>query len=240
MAFDFASAGSFLSGLGNIAGAFGGKGKGAGWQADLQREFAQNTLQWRAEDARKAGIHPVYAMGSNLPSATPVQYDGGGTDLAQLGQGLGRAVDAVQSKQERGVKKIAQNLELERMKLQNELLKTQISNVARSNQPAFPSRNTTSGDLAGQGDQFPPYGMSVDSPASNSTRLIRNVDGSISVLPSRDVADAIESAGIPTQLEWWARNSLPYHSKQLIHSAKKPFRSKLTPQEIKQIRKGFK
>lgn len=42
-------------------------------QVAYQREFAQHGLQWRAADARAAGVHPVYAMGATGASYQPVQ-----------------------------------------------------------------------------------------------------------------------------------------------------------------------
>lgn len=38
----------------------------------FQREFAEQGIQKRVEDAKKAGIHPLYAMGANTPSVSPV------------------------------------------------------------------------------------------------------------------------------------------------------------------------
>lgn len=42
--------------------------------ASLAREFAQNSMQWKAEDLRKAGINPIYGMGAggySAPVSTP-------------------------------------------------------------------------------------------------------------------------------------------------------------------------
>lgn len=39
----------------------------------MQREFAQNGVQWRAADARAAGIHPLAALGMQGVSSSPVQ-----------------------------------------------------------------------------------------------------------------------------------------------------------------------
>ena len=61
-------------------------GSQANIDRDLQREFAQHGVQWRAQDAERAGIHPVYAMGASLPSATPVSVSPGSR------RGMGRAV----------------------------------------------------------------------------------------------------------------------------------------------------
>ncbi len=35
---------------------------------ERQKEFAQNAIQWRGADARKAGLHPLYALqGGSTP-----------------------------------------------------------------------------------------------------------------------------------------------------------------------------
>ena len=39
--------------------------------AQLQREFAQNQIQWRVADAKKAGLHPLFAMGASTQPASP-------------------------------------------------------------------------------------------------------------------------------------------------------------------------
>lgn len=38
----------------------------------FQREFAEQGIQKRVEDAKKAGIHPLYAIGAQTPSVSPV------------------------------------------------------------------------------------------------------------------------------------------------------------------------
>lgn len=112
--------------------------------AALQREFAQNSLQWKAEDAKKAGIHPVYAMGA--PTYTPSSVFTGdnslGAGIAAAGQDIGRAIDTTRTAPQRldAVARTAQGLELERASLQNDLLRTQILETkARISSPPFPS-----------------------------------------------------------------------------------------------------
>lgn len=65
------SAGSNLIG-GVINHVLGSKQENEMWQKNYnaQKEFAQNSIQWRVQDAEKAGIHPLYAMG-NSPGYTP-------------------------------------------------------------------------------------------------------------------------------------------------------------------------
>lgn len=64
--------------------------KAANRNIDMQREFAQNGIQWRVADAKAAGIHPLYALGGGGASFSPVQSVGG-LDLTGMGQDLGRA-----------------------------------------------------------------------------------------------------------------------------------------------------
>jgi len=61
---------------------------------EFARESAQNRLQWAAEDARKAGLHPLAAIGASSGGgfAIPVRAGGQspmGDALDALGRGLG-------------------------------------------------------------------------------------------------------------------------------------------------------
>lgn len=64
-------------------------------QMRLQKEFAQNGIQWRVEDAKKAGLHPLYAIGASGATYTPVSQDSSamGNAVADAGAYLGKAVD---------------------------------------------------------------------------------------------------------------------------------------------------
>ncbi len=54
----------------------------------------KNGIQWRVEDAKKAGLHPLYALGANTASYTPVSQDSSamGNAVADAGAYLGKAV----------------------------------------------------------------------------------------------------------------------------------------------------
>lgn len=73
--------------------------------AALQREFAQNSIQWKTADAKAAGIHPVYAMGAQVSpasasfTASPVHSSGDSWRAA--GAGLARAASAGQTASQR-------------------------------------------------------------------------------------------------------------------------------------------
>lgn len=72
---------------------------------DAQKEFAQNGIRWRVEDAKAAGIHPVYSLGASTNSFSPVGgYTGdyGISDAANtFGQGVDRAIRAKMTEDER-------------------------------------------------------------------------------------------------------------------------------------------
>lgn len=58
-----------------------------------QREFAQHGVQWRVDDANRAGVHPLFALGASTTPFTPSimaedKYSGG---LQRVGQSIGNA-----------------------------------------------------------------------------------------------------------------------------------------------------
>ncbi len=106
-----AGAGAILGGAGITAGAslVGSAINGlmAGQSFDFQREmwdknynaqkeFAQNSMQWRVKDARAAGLHPLAALGQIGSSYTPTSvYDNGadvGSAIANAGSAVGSAM----------------------------------------------------------------------------------------------------------------------------------------------------
>lgn len=71
-------------------------------QQNFQREVLNNQLQWRVRDAEKAGIHPIYALGSNAPATYPIALeDHMGPALREAGQNLGGAVSRMLDRQSR-------------------------------------------------------------------------------------------------------------------------------------------
>lgn len=139
--------GSIIGAVGNIAGSIigGNAAKDAAKeQANLQKRFAQMGVRWKVEDAKKAGIHPLYALGAQTHSYTPTSIgDAGlGAGIAAAGQDIGRAIDSTRTAPEKldALGRTAAALELERAGLQNDLLRAQIAETtSRSTQPAFPS-----------------------------------------------------------------------------------------------------
>lgn len=128
-------------------------------QEELQREFAQKGIQWKAADAEAAGISKLYALGANTHSYSPVSVGSGGNGIAEAGQSIGRAIDATASPTGR-VGHLQQELaqtQLEGAKLDNEIKRANfLSTMAQRNQPgnppAYMNPNDTTHLLPGQGN----------------------------------------------------------------------------------------
>lgn len=117
---------------------------------ELQREFAQSGIQWRVEDARRAGISPLAALGGSgalyNPSPIAIAPDTGmATAVASMGQDIGRAVNATRTADQRteAFVKTTQDLQLKRMGLENDLLASQIAKLQSSMNPPMPANAGT-------------------------------------------------------------------------------------------------
>lgn len=100
--------GSIVSAVGSIAGGILGANSAqnvAGMNYKAQKEFAQNGIRWKVEDAKRAGIHPLYALGASTQGYSPsggYTGDYGIADAAaHFGQGYERAQQAKMTKEER-------------------------------------------------------------------------------------------------------------------------------------------
>lgn len=107
MGFDLGNVASIASnvlgsGIGGMINATTSK-KIAREQMKLQKEFAQNGIQWKVEDAKKAGLHPLYAIGASTATYTPVSQDSSamGNAVADAGAYLGKAIDGAIDKETR-------------------------------------------------------------------------------------------------------------------------------------------
>lgn len=73
-------------------------------EATMQKEFAQNGILWRVQDAERAGVHPLYALGANTASYSPVVTAGDtalGEGISRMGQNLMRSATPSQTDEER-------------------------------------------------------------------------------------------------------------------------------------------
>lgn len=77
----------------------------------LQREFAQKGIQWRVEDAQKAGVSPLYALGGAgaTYSPNPITVNPMAEAVRDMGQNVGQAIAARKTPEQL----MAERLELE-------------------------------------------------------------------------------------------------------------------------------
>lgn len=100
-------------------------------------DFAQNQIKWRVQDAKEAGIHPLFALGAQTISpsfgAGSSFHSGVGAqaDLSSLGQGIDRAISAKATAKERAESEYYNNQtrmnELRRQELTNKQLEGDIA-----------------------------------------------------------------------------------------------------------------
>lgn len=160
--------GSALSGIGAVGSLFGGESK-SGIRAQeqmhysnlkAQEAFAQQGIRWRVEDAKKAGIHPLYALGASIPSYSPSTFipgeSGRRRDFGGALSGLGDAVSGVARSMEAGrsaresLEGKLNDLTLKRAELENDLLSSQIALIQQQAQPRMPE--ITKQAIPGQSD----------------------------------------------------------------------------------------
>lgn len=204
-----------------------------------QQEAAKNAIQWRMADAVKAGVHPLYALGnpgisvgpsgaftSAPAAATSPQltapradmYSGASGDpsyLANMGQGVGRALASMMGKKERiQAQKIAQEeaqyqravrgQQLERGYLENDVLRSEIARNLKPEYagPGAPPIGRTSEYGSAARDNVRVVPVENDSPASampgresgsiSEVGYSRRPDGSIGIVRSRQMAERLE------------------------------------------------
>lgn len=141
-------AGAIISAVGGLLGA--GISKGSS-DADrrFQRLAATQGIKWRVQDAKRAGVHPIYALGAPTFNPSPIGDGGAGGILASMGQDIGRSIDATQTEQERmnqrraelaavaPYQKEVQALTTEKMRLENAILAKRLT--SGTGNPPFPS-----------------------------------------------------------------------------------------------------
>lgn len=162
--------GSLIGGVGSvIGGMFGMSGASKGAKAakkgakinaaaalkasrmnlKYQKQFAKRGIQWRVDDAKKAGLHPLAALGAQTTSFSPSFVSGSPGDglieagriqaagMDSMGQSIGRAASALGDIDDRNAMYVAklQELQLQNAQLNNAVLASQVANL---NQPGNP------------------------------------------------------------------------------------------------------
>lgn len=197
----------------------------------LQREFAQNGIRWRVQDARMAGINPLAALGASGSSFSPVQvgYDPGpsgsfGSDLARgmstMGQDLTRALQSTQTEQQRELTALqlaSAKLDVEGKTIDNQMRLTQLQKARGSGVSGPGSQNF----VAGQGNSglinnqpmkrvmTRPGRPDTEPGAIPGTGHYVTADGTLIPVPSKDTKEAIEDNFWHETAHFWRNNIVP-------------------------------
>lgn len=194
----------------------------------LQKEFAQSGIQWKVEDAKKAGVHPLAALGAQTTSFSPVSVGSPlGLGVHNAGQNISQAVHRTMNTDQRTTQ-LQAALTLENMGLQNDLLRSQIGRMQQTSAPPMPVGNRWLID--GQGEtslpnssQNPLPGVLVtnnplkrlasdptapwsEAGAVSDLGFARTATG-YAPIPSRDTQERIED-NIIGQIAWSIRNQM--------------------------------
>lgn len=115
----------------------------------LQKQFAQQGIQWRVRDAQAAGIHPLYALGAQTPSFSPsvVPTESKFSGLVNAGQNIARAAMATQSKEEKAAVQLQQvqqsrliEGQIQNQQIRNNILQEEFNRMkAPGTPPGIPS-----------------------------------------------------------------------------------------------------
>lgn len=219
---------SLLGALGGIAGSvIGGLfGKDqADANRDAQKEFAQHGIRWKVADAKAAGIHPLYALGAQTHSFTPVGAGDYVGALGAAGQDIGRAIDATRTERERKQASLdafiatqeararerdnhaldtrMKNLQIQDQEMRNMLTASQLMGMerARVNSPSFPDGSHQAG-LPGQVKVVPDEVVSARRGNSGLTAGVHpaftdvDIGGRKIRLPSAKTAELTEDMGL--------------------------------------------
>lgn len=207
----------------------------------MQREFAQQGVRWKVEDAKKAGIHPLYALGANTNSFSPVAI-GHETDNSQanmyssMGQNISRAIQSTRTQEERdhaNLQIASLKADVEGKTLDNQIRLNQLQKM-QSVGPAFPGSQNF---IPGQGDsglikekpferiKTRPGSPHAEPGATPGLGYEIQSDGSVVPIPSADLKEKIEDNIFHEGRHFIRNNILPNFG----HTGSKPPQSALPP-----------
>lgn len=214
--------GSILGAVGSIAGGLLGN-KAADKANKMNLHAMKNQLQWKAEDAEKAGISKIFAMGAPVQSFS--SNVGNFDFLGNAGQNIGRAMETGQSNPQTNLSRTAQAIQIEGMQLDNDVKRAQLSSILRTQSqpatpPGIPAPNTVDfipGQGAGQTesgalkvetkiDTANPADPSATPGNTPEVMLTRTNTGGYSVALPPALQEAYESMGIIPTYQWNYRN----------------------------------
>jgi hypothetical protein len=189
------------------------------------RERDDTQIQRRVADAKKAGIHPLAALGAGS-MYSPGTIVGGNyqADMSNMGQNISRALSKSMSGHQQ---KIASE-QLKSLQLENDFKRIEIQKSQRelgdSNEKGLPGINET---LPSKRDSHHSSKVHQESASTPSVKWYKNADRSLSPIPAGEAKKGMEDM-LPAESSWLVQNYIKpiFASKQEYNRAKPP-KSKL-------------
>lgn len=187
---------------------------------EKQEEFAKNSIRWKVEDAKAAGLSPLAAIGASGTSFSPVSSNYQSTPFqgnafSKMGQNISRATAALQTADEREMQSMqiaSMKLDLDGKALDNQIRAAQLNKTLNPGNPPFPSdpglNNVSSGSA-----------LVTNKPLQRTMTLGHQEGAAIgdvgyaktktgyAPVPSTDVKERIEDQIVP-ELMWSLRNQI--------------------------------
>lgn len=217
----------WLAALGKIGAAvlpglmdMGGNAAGASSSENFQAKAMHHSVAWRVADAKRAGIHPLYALGMPAMSPAPTQFNTEGA-FQNMGQNFERARMAQLDADERAKVRAQTNLvsadqvranklSLDNMELQNALL---LSQVVRSQGAQMGAPGPTVNAPVGSVNRYPDsvtvgsVGAPEQAPGNVTDYSFGEAGaGRYTIVPSSDMKQRVED--MPSEWQWFLRNGL--------------------------------
>ncbi|UDN67691.1 DNA pilot protein [robinz microvirus RP_95] len=192
-------------------------------QERVQREFAQNSIQWRAADAEKAGISKVFAMGAPTVSYSPQSV--GDYGISDAGKAIAQAIPgqggpgSTTGGKLTGLGSEIQQAQLDGLRIDNDIKRAELaSKISIATQPGTAhmlDRDVIQGpeglklqkqqEPAGYGSGNKSFGVSPE------VSMYRTKEGFAPQIPQQ-LQEAFESDAL-SRWQWNIRNKiLPYMS----------------------------
>lgn len=173
------------------------------------KEFAHNQIQWRVSDAKKAGIHPLVALGASgyqsAPTAVGADTSALSNGLSEMGQNLSRAFNAYQTRSDRlreqkkmdRLNDLRMKLELKKYDLDLQESQSRIDlNNAKVKAEEAAIKNWIRGASVFSQPRIParvPIGYKGDNSGSGLLVGVKASDGSTLYMPRKEIAENMQN-----------------------------------------------
>lgn len=189
----------------------------ANQNVQFQNDFAKHGIRWRVEDAKAAGIHPLYALGANTPTYTPVSanftrpdYSFVGRMGQDVGRGLMQSASAKLRKEQFGIEqaRLARRDALQEnlISAQTEMYRARAAQLRQRPQPGVGLNGGTTGTNSGSVTSNP-YNTNQNAYMAKhilrGTQITRIVPGIYFVGPTAKFKESVEDMG-PFPWQAWA------------------------------------